>query len=1035
MPNTLLYFHYRGFFCILKEAYKIFMVRVIQKKGISKRQKEIGGRIEKTLKSMNRASEEQKAQAFATELRLPYIDLNLMPLHPDDVRSIPVEDAKKYGLGVFYLRGREARIGLIDPTNEDAEKYAQGLYGEKGWTVQMCVISKSSFDKIIKTYERNLLVEHLDQLRIRMTDKELKGFEGKFGDILALKERIKELPTSELLSVVFAGALKLKASDIHFEPQENIIRLRYRLDGVLHDIGELPVSAYKLLVSRIKMLTNMKLNIRDRSQDGHFSLDMNVSEGGGRVDVRVAIIPGRYGENVVARLLHQGMALLKVEDLGLRGHTLEQVMKQVNQSNGMVLNTGPTGSGKTTTLYAFINGLNDPERKIITIENPIEYEIKGIAQTEVNEQYTFSQGLRAIVRQDPDVILVGEIRDDETADIALNAALTGHLVLSTVHTNSAVDTIPRLVELGIKPSLIGPAVNVAIAQRLVRRLCENCREQYAPAESTTKILQKILAVISSKAGVSIPKSIETLYRPVGCEKCNYIGYKGQIGIFEALIIDGEVQAMIEDMRTTDEILHSAIEKGMVTMAQDGILKSVEGITSIEEVWRVVGHVDFLETLYEQLMEQTLGRALFLKTEQLTEVQDHTREVSSYVEYLGQLPTDKILPTVFAGALFFEAGDIHIEPERDDVRVRFRIDGILQDMGSFAMTEYPTVLGQIKTLSGFKSQERLQTKDGRFSVDLEAAVGTAKDEQVDIRVSFLTGGYGETIVARLLNKSAIALDMRKLGIREQNLKRLLEQLERPNGFFCNTGPTGSGKSTTLYSMLAELNKPEVKIMTVEDPIEYRLQGILQTQVNAEKGYTFSTALRTLLRQNPDIIMVGEIRDNETAQAAAQAALTGHLVFSTLHTNNAIGSITRLLNVGVRADDLAELSNAFMAQRLVRMLCTCKKKRKPTEEEYRKLKETIDGISSNSGVDIPEIGDIYEPVGCEKCRGIGYKGRSTVSEVLTMDSDIREAIARQAMHAEIEKIAIEHGMITMEQDGALRVIEGTTSLEEVGRVTEL
>lgn len=1012
------------------------MVRVVQKKGSAKRQKEKSEKTKRVLKVMRQASEEERAQRLSVSLRLPYIDLHIVPLHADDVRSIPLEDAKRLSVGIFFRRGKQVRVGMADPADAEALAYVKNLFDEKGWTTEIYVISRSSLEKIFQAYYKTTLIDHLDHLKFEMTENDLAAFENRFKEVLALRDRIDELPTSEIMTLIFAGAIKLGASDVHFEPREKEVRMRYRLDGVLQDVGMFPTHAYKLLVSRIKMLGSMKLNVRNRAQDGHFSLHIQTKKEGDRVDVRVGIIPSRYGEGVVMRILHQGTILLKVEDLGLRGKVYEAVLKQAQKTNGMILTTGPTGSGKTTTLYAFINTLNTPERKIITIENPIEYEIEGISQTEVSQKgYTFARGLQAIVRQDPDIILVGEIRDDETADIALNASITGHLVLSTLHTNSAVDTIVRLVELGVKPSLIGPAVNVAIAQRLVRRLCLACRQEYVPAKQTAEMLQKILAVISPKAGVSVPKKIEKLYRSVGCDSCNRLGYKGQIGIFEALVIDDDIQSMIEDMKTTGDILHEAMEGGMITMAQDGILKAINGETSIEEVWRVAGQVDFLESLYEDLMEQTLGRALSLSSETLKATQKNAQSREVFSEYIKTLPSDRIVEALFTGALFFNAGDIYIEPEQERVRVRFRIDGILQDVGSFTLTEHPAVVGEIKTLAGLKSQDRLQVKDGRFSIELEQALGVAKDTHVDIRVSFLTGGYGETVVARLLNKSAVALDLENLGIRKENLARLQKQLKRPNGFFCNTGPTGSGKTTTLYSMLAKLNRSEVKIMTVEDPIEYRMNGVLQTQIDADKGYTFSTALKTLLRQNPDIIMVGEIRDAETAQIAAQAALTGHLVFSTLHTNDAVGSVQRLLNVGVRGDDLAELANGFMAQRLVRVLCTCKKKRKMTEEEQARIKTVFLGIAKKYQGQIPKVEYMYEPVGCASCKGIGYSGQTVISEVLTADDAIREAMSRQAMSAEIEKIAIEGGMITMLQDGALKIVEGVTSFSEIERVTEL
>lgn len=993
-------------------------------------------KTQRTIASMQRKFEEGRALAHSLLCKVPYVDLHLMPIEADDAVSIPVEEAKQFSIGVFLKRGRSVRVATVDPKNKNFLEYIKKLKDEKGWNVEVFVASKSSLEKVWGLYEKRTLLGRIDMMKISLSKEDLEKFEEKFGDIIKLRDRIAELPTSDLIALVFSGAIKMRASDIHFEVNENDVRMRYRLDGVLHDIGVFPIHSYKLIVSRIKMMAKMKLNVRDRAQDGHFALsaESNKEKGTGRIDVRVSIIPSRYGESIVMRILRQDSILLGVEDLGLRGRAFEQVQNAIAKTTGMILTTGPTGSGKTTTLYAIINKLNDPETKIITIEDPIEYEIAGISQTEVTHGYNFSSGLRAIVRQDPDVVLVGEIRDDETASIAVNAALTGHLVLSTVHTNNAVDTIPRLVELGVKPSLIGPSINVAIAQRLVRRLCKNCREEYEPAENIQEMLQKILSIISPKAEVEVPQRIETLYRSAGCGECNNIGYSGQVGIFEVLAMTDDIQKMINSFEPHGEIAKLAMEEGMVAMAQDGILKAIEGITSVEEIWRIAGDADFLKNLYEDLMRQTLGRALLLSKSVLEDIVSYANTKDLFEERIKSVSHENLLAFIFSGALFFEAGDIHIEPEEKDFLVRFRIDGILQTMGTLPRTEYPNLLGEIKVLSGLRAQAVAGVVDSRFSVQKEGAKDRPGEASVDVRVSILMGGYGETVVLRLLNTSAIALDLEQLGIREQNLARIRKQMKRPNGFFCNTGPTGSGKTTTLYSILKILNAPEVKIMTVEDPIEYRLDGILQTQINPDEGYTFAAALRALLRQNPDIIMVGEIRDDETATIAAQAALTGHFVLSTLHTNNAVGSVQRLLNVGVSPENLAELANGFMAQRLVRILCQCKKEKTPSKDEKKQIEDVLKTISSQSGVKIPSVNTIFEASGCSECRGIGYRGRTVISEVLVIDNDIRELIVRHSLGGEIEKKAIENGMITMAQDGVLKIVEGVTSIEEVERVTE-
>jgi type II secretory ATPase GspE/PulE/Tfp pilus assembly ATPase PilB-like protein len=345
------------------------------------------------------------------------------------------------------------------------------------------------------------------------------------------------------------------------------------------------------------------------------------------------------------------------------------------------------------------------------------------------------------------------------------------------------------------------------------------------------------------------------------------------------------------------------------------------------------------------------------------------------------------------------------------------------------------LGEIKILSGVKTEVRQGVIDSRFSFKFEEEISDVRERSVDVRVSIILGGYGETVVMRLLSKATVELDLAKLGIRKENLAGLNSQLEKPNGIILNTGPTGSGKTTTLYSIINKLNNPQVKIITVEDPIEYQIAGILQTPVNSKEGYTFATALRSLLRQNPDIMMIGEMRDDETAQVAVQAALTGHLVLSTIHTNNAAGAVARMANMGVSLSDIATSVNAFMAQRLVRVLCECKSQVAPTPEEKAKIEKVLKTISAKSGVAIPPIKSIFKPKGCPKCNGLGYRGRTTVSEIFLLAREIQDLITRGAITSELQDKAVELGMLTMAQDGVLKVLEGETSLEEVERVTDL
>ncbi len=992
--------------------------------------------VNRKISDFNRYEEEQAAATLAKELNLSYLDLNIFPLDIEALRNIPEQDSIKFKVGLIKKTGKKVRMVTPDPTNLKTIEYLNSLKNDKGWEVNISLISQSAMNNLWKKYKENILMETLDFFLISLSGKDLDEFEEKFKELLSLKERITEMNTSDILKIIFSGAIKMGASDIHFEPQKDSVRMRYRIDGVLQIVGDFFPSSYKAILSRVKMVGKMKLNLRDISQDGHFSITLDKKDGFGRVDIRASIIPGKYGESIVLRLLSQSSIAVDIEKLGLKGLSYEQVSLQLLKPNGMILITGPTGSGKTTTLYSFLKKLNTPTIKIITIEDPIEYEIKGISQTQVQNDrgFTFSDGLRAIVRQDPDIILVGEIRDSETAEISVNAALTGHLVFSTLHTNNAPASVSRLLELGVRPSLIASSVNIFMAQRLVRQLCPHCKEQYTPAAETINTIKKLISIISPKSKIEIPKKIEFLYKSTGCTQCNNLGYKGRIGIFETLTIDEKMEKLIIEMASESEITKVALESGMITMTQDGILKVLEGITSMEEVWRVTGQTAFLQDIYEELMNQSLSRSIPISEKNLTDASFYVKNLTKFNENIKKINSNELVEIIIVVALLLSAGDIHIEPENDTIKIRYRIDGILQDIAFIPLNEYPSLLGRIKMLSGLKTGVRAGVEDSRFKISVAKKYETITDTEIDVRVSIILGGYGETVVMRLLNKSATALEIDKLGIRKENLDKLLEQIKRPHGIVLNTGPTGSGKSTTLYSLLKILNNPEVKIITVEDPIEYQLSGILQTQVNEDAGYSFATALRALLRQNPNIIMIGEIRDNETAKTAIQASLTGHLILSTIHTNDAASSVNRLLNMDVDSDELATSVNAFMAQRLVRKLCTCKEIIDIPEKLQLEINKTVALISPQAKISIPSNTKIYKPKGCDKCNFIGYKGRTTISEIMVIDKDIEKLISLNALSSEIKRKAIENGMLTMYQDGILKILEGETTIEEVNHVAK-
>jgi len=433
-------------------------------------------------------------------------------------------------------------------------------------------------DQISKKLKGSLQIPKTALVEIEREVKNIPDFKEK------IKKTLKEEIT-EILELLLGGAILLQASDIHLEPREEYAHLRIRVDGILQDVTDFNLEIYQKILTRIKLISGIKLNISDQPQDGRFSISLKES----LIEIRVSTLPAEYGESVVLRILNP-KNLISLEELGLRKELLEIFNREIKKPNGMIIVTGPTGSGKTTTLYAFLKKIQRPEIKIITIEDPIEYHLKGISQTQVNpaKGYDFANGLKAIVRQDPDVILVGEIRDTQTAKIAIQAALTGHLVLTTLHTNDAAGTIARLINLGAKSADIGPAINMAVAQRLLRKVCKKCSKKRKISSEELNKLKKELKKLPKK--IKTPKLTKELKIPeaIGCKDCNFTGYRGRTGIFEAFLLDEEMEKFILTSPSIAAIKEKAIKKGMVTLKQDGLLKVLDGITTIEEVERVSG---------------------------------------------------------------------------------------------------------------------------------------------------------------------------------------------------------------------------------------------------------------------------------------------------------------------------------------------------------------------------------------------------------------------------------------------------------------
>jgi len=550
--------------------------------------------LQDQLSQLRREGEERDAKHRAEVLGYPYVNVTKTPISTEALKLIPEDMARAAKMAAMELRVREIAIAAFDPRLPEAAKALRDLEAKK-YSPKVFVVSLSGLEQAWRLYAflQHETLEITGNVKIEKQHlKDLRQKIKTFGDVKKEIEKFdfSKLVTAPLLEVILAGAVATRASDVHLEAEEKSAKIRFRLDGLLHDVfGNIPLKNYGNLVSRIKLLSRLKINVYGEPQDGRFSITLGEKE----VEMRVSIIPSEFGETIVMRILDPEAAGAELGDLGLRPDDSAIVERNLSQPNGLILNTGPTGSGKTTTLYAFLRKLNNPESKVITIEDPIEYRIGGIEQTQIDAgaNYTFARGLRAIVRQDPDVILVGEIRDLETADIALQAALTGHLVLSTLHTNDAVGAVPRLVNLGVKPATIGPALSLVIAQRLVRRLCPECRKPVVPEKELQAKISRFLKRLPARVERA-PYEKPTIYKADGCSRCNGLGYGGRTGIFEFLEAKDKLEEAV--LRDASEVALKKIaaEQGMVAMQEDGILKVLRGETDLAEVERVTGAIEW-----------------------------------------------------------------------------------------------------------------------------------------------------------------------------------------------------------------------------------------------------------------------------------------------------------------------------------------------------------------------------------------------------------------------------------------------------------
>ena len=519
---------------------------------------------------------ESPMQNITKKIFIPYADLSKITVPKEILSQIPEHIARHYQVVPIEEKDNALVVAMIDPEDEEVIEMLKKKTGKK---IERRITTMGDLSHVLDQYSNiGAEVEKIVEEEVLAKGKPKEE----------IKEKPEEIPqnapAAKIVSSLLKRAVHDKASDIHIEPEEKDVAVRFRIDGVLRRIISLPKDINAALISRFKILCNLKIDETRLPQDGRFRATVDRAE----IDFRVSTLPTVFGEKVVARILDKSAGVLTLDQLGLRGRSFEILKDNIKKSHGMILVTGPTGSGKTTTLYAIIDQIQNEGINIVTLEDPVEYQMPGINQSQVNAEikYTFATGLRSIVRQDPDVIMIGEIRDYETANMAVHAALTGHVVLSTLHTNDASGAIPRLIDMKIEPFLITSTLNVVIAQRLCRKICENCKKEIPPAEDKRALIEQEIRNLPKEERKETEGKKYTLFHGEGCNLCSQTGYKGRIGIFEILPLQESLKMLINQRVSSDQIAKEALKLGMLTLKQDGILKVIAGVTTLDEVYRV-----------------------------------------------------------------------------------------------------------------------------------------------------------------------------------------------------------------------------------------------------------------------------------------------------------------------------------------------------------------------------------------------------------------------------------------------------------------
>ncbi len=534
--------------------------------------------IEQILLRKRLVNENDYAKARARSLGIPFITLAGRAISADAINYIPEPVARRYTLIPFQYDGpaNELSVAMLDPLDFQVIEF---LEKKSGKVIKTYMAMRDDIMAMIEeSYKQNLGADVTAALK-ETAPSQIKTYEaGKLGEV------IREAPIAQIVSAILEQSIRIRASDVHIEPQIGDTRVRYRVDGILQERLALPRGLHEAVVSRIKILSDMKIDEKRVPQDGRFNFKMGESE----VDLRVSTLPTVHGEKVVMRLLKKSGGIPTLNDLGLRGLALKNLEQSITRPHGIILVTGPTGSGKTTTLYALLSKLNNARVNIVTLEDPVEYEIPGVNQVQINPQagLNFATGLRSFLRQDPNIILVGEIRDSETTDLAVQAALTGHLVFSTLHTNNSAGAIPRLLDLGAEPFLVASALNTVMAQRIVRKICPACKMEFEPDAKVAEDIRKVLGpLLPTDKPIKLYKGKGTV-NDVPCSTCAGTTYIGRVGVFEVFPVTNAISRLILSRAPMKDIENQAVAEHMIAMKQDGYMKALEGITTLEEVLRV-----------------------------------------------------------------------------------------------------------------------------------------------------------------------------------------------------------------------------------------------------------------------------------------------------------------------------------------------------------------------------------------------------------------------------------------------------------------